>query len=563
MADTTQATVNGTYAAHHAYPSEPYSNHAVVNNTNNYQQPQSSAPANPPANEQKNEISKDEVGWFFVEQYYTTMSRSPKKLHLFYSRRSQFVFGTEAETVPVAVGQKAIAEKIKQLDFHDCKVRVLNVDTQSSFENILVSVIGEISNGSEPSRKFVQTFVLAEQPNGYYVLNDIFRYLSDEDEEFIVDETAPADATAAQQEVPVEATAQAQAEPAEPAVQAQTETQAAAPQVDEKLEQAATPAAEQAQEPAPQANGTTAQEEKPATPAAAPAPAVPAVPAEPEAAKPEKPKSPEPTPADAPTKATTAPAPEKENVQPPKPAVPKTWANVASNRAGSAQAPVPTPVIPVAPPKPAPAPSTTTQQPQPQPQPQQAQAQAQAQPQPSAAPSTTPAPESAPSQPSSNDGSGWQTAGHDNKRQSRAGDDQNVFAYIKNVTEKVDAALLKQTLSRFGKLKYFDVSRQKNCAFVEFAEPAGYAAAVAANPHQIGTELIYVEERRPRPNAYGGNSNYGAGRGGAGRGRGDHGRSGSQGGRGGFQRDAGRGGFAPRGRGGNMAPKGRTQPQAA
>lgn len=488
MADTTQATVNGTYAAHHAYPSEPYSNHAVVNNTNNYQQPQSSAPANPPANEQKNEISKDEVGWFFVEQYYTTMSRSPKKLHLFYSRRSQFVFGTEAETVPVAVGQKvcissvcpcllvlantdvcllpqAIAEKIKQLDFHDCKVRVLNVDTQSSFENILVSVIGEISNGSEPSRKFVQTFVLAEQPNGYYVLNDIFRYLSDEDEEFIVDETAPADATAAQQEVPVEATAQAQAEPAEPAVQAQTETQAAAPQVDEKLEQAATPAAEQAQEPAPQANGTTAQEEKPATPAAAPAPAVPAVPAEPEAAKPEKPKSPEPTPADAPTKATTAPAPEKENVQPPKPAVPKTWANVASNRAGSAQAPVPTPVIPVAPPKPAPAPSTTTQQPQPQPQPQQAQAQAQAQPQPSAAPSTTPAPESAPSQPSSNDGSGWQTAGHDNKRQSRAGDDQNVFAYIKNVTEKVDAALLKQTLSRFGKLKYFDVSRQKVCCF--------------------------------------------------------------------------------------------------
>lgn len=101
----------------------------------------------------------------------------------------------------------------------------------------------------------------------------------------------------------------------------------------------------------------------------------------------------------------------------------------------------------------------------------------------------------------------------------------------------------------------------QSCAFVEFAEPAGYAAAVAANPHQIGTEQIYVEERRPRANAYGGNS-FGAGRGGAGRGRGD-GRAGSQGGRGGFQRDGGRGGFAPRGRGGNMAPKGRSQPQAA
>lgn len=107
MADTTQAPMNGTYPAHHAYPSESYNhNHAAVNNASNYQQPQSSAPANPPANEQKNEISKDEVGWFFVEQYYTTMSRSPEKLHLFYSRRSQFVSGNEAESVPVAVGQK-------------------------------------------------------------------------------------------------------------------------------------------------------------------------------------------------------------------------------------------------------------------------------------------------------------------------------------------------------------------------------------------------------------------------------------------------------------------------
>ena len=44
-----------------------------------------------------------------------------------------------------------------------------------------------MSNASGPWRKFTQTFFLAEQPNGYYVLNDIFRYLKedgeDEDEE--------------------------------------------------------------------------------------------------------------------------------------------------------------------------------------------------------------------------------------------------------------------------------------------------------------------------------------------------------------------------------------------
>ena len=92
---------------------------------------------------------------------------------------------------------------------------------------------------------------------------------------------------------------------------------------------------------------------------------------------------------------------------------------------------------------------------------------------------------------------------------------------------------------------------------MEFADPAGYAAAVAANPHQIGTEQISVEERRTRANGYG--ANFGPGRGGAGRGRGD--RPGSQG-RGGFPRDGGRGGFGMRGRGGNPGPKGRSQAQA-
>lgn len=104
----------------------------------------------------------------------------------------------------------------------------------------------------------------------------------------------------------------------------------------------------------------------------------------------------------------------------------------------------------------------------------------------------------------------------------------------------------------------------QNCAFVEFATPAGYNAAVAANPHQIGSEQIYVEERRPRPNAFGG-SNSGFNRGGAnaGRGRGGSGppgRSGSQSGN--YPKEGGRGTF--HGKTGTITPKGRgqAQPQA-
>lgn len=105
MADTTQAPMNGSFPAQ-PYPDSFNHTPAAMNSAANFQPAQSSTPTNAPPSEPKNGISKDEVGWYFVEQYYTNMSRSPEKLHLFYSRRSQFVVGTEAESVPVAVGQK-------------------------------------------------------------------------------------------------------------------------------------------------------------------------------------------------------------------------------------------------------------------------------------------------------------------------------------------------------------------------------------------------------------------------------------------------------------------------
>lgn len=46
----------------------------------------------------------------------------------------------------------------------------------------MIQVLGEMSNNGLPNRKFSQTFFLAKQPNGYYVLNDIFRYLKDDED---------------------------------------------------------------------------------------------------------------------------------------------------------------------------------------------------------------------------------------------------------------------------------------------------------------------------------------------------------------------------------------------
>ncbi|KAF8430486.1 hypothetical protein BGX38DRAFT_1232145 [Terfezia claveryi] len=126
----------------------------------------------------------DQVGWYFVEQYYTTLGKNPDQVSLFYGKKSSLVWGTEGEVQPMVQGRHEISERIKSLHFKDCKVRVTNVDSQASADGgILIQVMGEMINDQGPCQRFTQTFFLAEQPNGYFVLNDIFRYLKEEEEE--------------------------------------------------------------------------------------------------------------------------------------------------------------------------------------------------------------------------------------------------------------------------------------------------------------------------------------------------------------------------------------------
>ncbi|KAI5465530.1 hypothetical protein BGZ63DRAFT_399986 [Mariannaea sp. PMI_226] len=492
-----------------------------------------------------NNISKDEVGWYFVEQYYTTLSKSPEKLHLFYSKRSQFVYGLEAEVANVSVGRQAIQERIKALDFQDCKVRVSNVDSQASVDNIVIQVIGETSNKAGEPKKFVQTFVLAQQPSGYFVLNDILRYIDDETDDesaAAVEETVeepeaaaqPAPAVEAEEAKPTEETQEVLAEETKE-VPAELEVDA----VDEKLEAAAS-------KDSATLNGSSTEdsfeepkvsETKPEVPAVDPEATVKELAAE-DALEAEKPKDPTPTPV-----AKPIPTP----AEPPAPTKPMTWASRAAAAAG------PKPVVPLSK---TPTPPVTAQNRAPAP------VAPTSQPAAAAAPAAT-APAAAPSSAAegAKDNAGWQTAGADSKRQNRPHSISNAPAekegphgYVKYVTEKVQEADLRAALAAHGELTYFDINRQKNCAFVEYKTPEGYQAAVAANPHIVNGENIVVEPRRPKAGAYGG-SGFGSGRGGAARGRGfDGNRSGSQGGaRGNFPgQNRGRGGAA-RGRGGAQA----------
>ncbi|KYK60146.1 NTF2 and RRM domain-containing protein [Drechmeria coniospora] len=488
-------------------------------------------------------LSKDEVGWYFVEQYYTTLSKSPEKLHLFYGKRSQFVYGLEAEVANVSVGRQAIQERIKQLDFQDCKVRVSNVDSQATYDNIVIQVIGETSNKAAEPKKFVQTFVLAQQPSGYFVLNDILRYIDEEGDEDSAD--AVADAPVADEPVTMipaaPAAASAEEVPAQKEAQKKVTGKLDADAVDQKLQEAS-------KMEAAGINGHKVAEEKPSE--GAPSVDVDATAqelADEDAKEPEKPQDPTPTPVLKPEPAAEPAAAPSEPAAPPKP---MTWASRAAAAAG------PRPVVPL--PKTATPPALSqSRAPAPAPAPTPAAAGA---PVPTATSQiSAPAPAA---ETSAKESSGWQTAGADSKRQNRpqsisgnVPEKEGTMGYVKYVTEKVQDADLRGALAAHGELTYFDINRSKNCAFVEYKTVEGYQAAVSANPHTVNGENIIVEPRRPKSTAYGG-SNYGSVRGNAsGRGRGgfDGNRNGGQGNsRGNFSgQNRGRGG-APRGRGGSQ-----------
>ena len=53
-----------------------------------------------------NKMSASQIGWLFVQQYYTFLHESPDRLHLFYNKNSTFVHGKEGEQVGYYVGQK-------------------------------------------------------------------------------------------------------------------------------------------------------------------------------------------------------------------------------------------------------------------------------------------------------------------------------------------------------------------------------------------------------------------------------------------------------------------------
>lgn len=132
------------------------------------------------------------------------MAQRERKSNLVSANRYSSSSARHLSFVHVSLAQE-IHNKITSIGFQDCKVFIHSVDAQSSANGgIIIQVIGEMSNHGDPWRKFVQTFFLAEQPNGYFVLNDIFRFLKEDTVEDDVSEAEPVPTIPASEPIHVE-----------------------------------------------------------------------------------------------------------------------------------------------------------------------------------------------------------------------------------------------------------------------------------------------------------------------------------------------------------------------
>jgi hypothetical protein len=235
------------------------------------------------------------VGKHFIMNYYTILHDEPLSLYKFYKDDSVYSFGTEGEPLSpesTVTGQSNINDKIASLGFKKCKVHLSVVDAQPTLGGgVLLMVKGTITNDGT-SRKFVQTFLLAQQPSGYYVRNDILRYLADEESAktttSAVHTQAPEAVPTPVAEKPKEVAPAVEAKSAEPIEQA-AQSAPAAP-VPESAQEETKPQAEPelpSQPPTPVAAVPVAAVEQPKeTPAPTPVAAVPVAATAPVAATP-------------------------------------------------------------------------------------------------------------------------------------------------------------------------------------------------------------------------------------------------------------------------------------
>ncbi|EYU40629.1 hypothetical protein ABFS82_14G055200 [Erythranthe guttata] len=123
-------------------------------------------------------VSPQVVGNAFVQQYYHILHHSPGLVHRFYQDNSKLGRPEIDGSMSITTTMQAINEKIISLKYTDFRAEIRSVDAQESFDGgVQVLVTGYLTAKDNKVSHFAQSFFLAPQDKGYFVLNDMLRYV--------------------------------------------------------------------------------------------------------------------------------------------------------------------------------------------------------------------------------------------------------------------------------------------------------------------------------------------------------------------------------------------------
>eukprot|EP00252_Welwitschia_mirabilis_P016883 TRINITY_DN3757_c0_g1_i1.p1 TRINITY_DN3757_c0_g1~~TRINITY_DN3757_c0_g1_i1.p1 ORF type:complete len:539 (+),score=132.68 TRINITY_DN3757_c0_g1_i1:220-1836(+) len=122
--------------------------------------------------------SAHRVGDVFVYEYYRVLQETPEMAYKFYqdcSKISRLELDGKVKTVTTL---KGIREKLKSFDYGCFKPLIISVDAHESHsDGLTILVTGAFIFKDSKTCPFVQSFFLAPQKTGYFVLNDVLRHL--------------------------------------------------------------------------------------------------------------------------------------------------------------------------------------------------------------------------------------------------------------------------------------------------------------------------------------------------------------------------------------------------
>ncbi|XP_073145848.1 nuclear transport factor 2-like isoform X2 [Henckelia pumila] len=122
-------------------------------------------------------LSAQDVASSFVKQYYALLDICPENVHKFYQESSQLGWAEPDGAVTSVTTLRGIDDKIMSSEYKNWSVDLKHVDAQNSKDGGVVVAVTGVLTGKDITKKiFHQTFFLAKQERGFFVLNDIFRY---------------------------------------------------------------------------------------------------------------------------------------------------------------------------------------------------------------------------------------------------------------------------------------------------------------------------------------------------------------------------------------------------